>query len=99
MSVVLTAEEHASDGCRCCTEPDEGTGFGVFDAVQAIQVADILDHFDVTLLNAQVLAVVVLDGSHADVGIVRVKLKVNGDQRILGVESKVSVDCVGGGTL
>jgi hypothetical protein len=38
---LLTAKEHASDGCRGRTEPDKGTGLGVFNGIQSFHVASV----------------------------------------------------------
>lgn len=65
-SAVLTAKQHATNGCCCRTEPDEGAWLGVLDRIQVVHALDVFDNLYVALFEVHILAVVALDGSHVD---------------------------------
>ena len=77
-SAVLTAKQHATNGCCCRTKPDEGAWLGVLDRVQAVHAFDVFDHLYIALFELHDLAVVALDGSHIDVRVFRLGLKMIG---------------------
>jgi len=85
-SEVLTAKQHATNGCRCRTEPDEGTRLGVFNGIQSVHASNILNHLNFALFEMQVLAVVALIGGH--VGVRRSQLEV---EVVGGVQCRRSV--------
>ena len=72
---VLTAKQHATNSCCCCTEPDEGARLGVLDRIQVVHALDVLDDLYVALFELHVLAVVALDGSHDEVRVLRLEME------------------------
>lgn len=90
---VLTAKQHAANGCCSRTEPDEGAWLGVLNRIQAVHALDVFDHLYVALFELHILAVVALDGSHVDARVLGLELKMTS-----GVQWRESVqrkDAVG----